>query len=180
MANNYLQFSEVLDVQTDEQRAWIDGFLRQPDDMFPEEGTPEAKAFLAWCTEHGLDEPESAQYYPSFNWSWEGTVSSGEKKKYEADPDNYKPVRRAPWSLWLRCEESCNLDEVAALVRAFHKHFKIDDVWTLTYAETCSRLRVGEFSGGGFIVYPRGRKVEWTHPEQLFSRVRRTRARKGG
>jgi len=157
MANSYLQFSEVLVADTDKKKAWVTAFLKQPDDVNPEEGTPEYASFALWCEEHGVDDPSQAEYYPSFTYSWEGKGKE----------------------LWLRSEEACYLNEVAALVQAFFKRFKINKIWTLTYAATCSKMRVGEFSGGGFIVHPYGKKVEWSQPWQLFEKVRLRLKKKG-
>jgi len=61
---------------------------------------------------------------------------------------------------------------VAAMVQAYFKHFRIDSTFTLTWAEVCSKQRIGEFSGGGFIVMPFGKSVEWSTPYMLFDKVR--------
>jgi hypothetical protein len=41
---------------------------------------------------------------------------------------------------------------VSAFIRAFLAKFQPDDHFVLTYAETCSSPRLGEFSGGAIIV----------------------------
>ncbi|MGA2258340.1 MAG: hypothetical protein ABSG53_27055, partial [Thermoguttaceae bacterium] len=38
------------------------------------------------------------------------------------------------------------------LVHKFLKRFRPDQCWSLTYANTCSKFRVGEFSGGAVFV----------------------------
>ena len=54
--------------------------------------------------------------------------------------------------LWLYADESGNADHAAHLVQKFLKQFRPDQCWSLTYATTCSKLRVGEFAGGAVFV----------------------------
>jgi len=127
MANNYLLFSEVLTDITPDQKIWLEKFLAPPPDSVFDDDAAIAK----WAQEHGCL-PDEAGYYPTFRYSFE---PSG-----------------ANCSLWMYSEESANLEEVAALVHVFFREFAIDKVWTLTYSETCSKPRVGEFSGGWVVV----------------------------
>src|SRR5689334_18897111 len=55
-------------------------------------------------------------------------------------------------SLWLYAEESGDPDEVARFVRAFLARFRPGDRFSLTYADSCSKPRLGEFSGGAVFV----------------------------
>lgn len=61
--------------------------------------------------------------------------------------------------VWVCARESGDLDALADVVVAFQNVFGIEESWTLTWADTCSKPRVGEFGGGGLVVY-RG-KVSW-------------------
>lgn len=61
--------------------------------------------------------------------------------------------------IWVHAEDSGDLDALADVVSFFQLRFEIDEPWTLTWAETCSKPRVGNFGGGGVVVY-RG-KVSW-------------------
>ncbi len=54
--------------------------------------------------------------------------------------------------LWLYTDESGKPAQVAWLVRKFLKQFRADQCWSLTYATTCSKLRVGDFGGGAVFV----------------------------
>ena len=56
--------------------------------------------------------------------------------------------QRSP-DLWLYSHECGNLDHVTRFVQALLRRFRRQDYWTLTWAETCSRPRSGEFGGGG-------------------------------
>ena len=164
MANNYTQFSEALDVETDEQKAWLVDWLSPPSAGLLDPENEEALA--KWAKRRGA-EAGDAESWPSFDWSF-----SGEK--------NYRNEETAPWSLWLHADEGCITDNVANTVQAFFKQFKIDSTFTLTWAETCSSLRVGEFSGGGFIVMPLGKSVKWSTPYMLFDWVHKQLEKKKG
>lgn len=164
MANNYLQFSESLDVGDDEKKLWLEKFLERPAEDVDE------CTLRSWCAEHGVDAPAEAGYYPSFEYAFAGIISNKERVKVQKNPE-YTPAPGAPWSLWMYTEESAYPEQVASMVAAFFRHFKIDSTFTLTWACTCSKMRVGEFSGGGFIVMPFGRGVKWSMPHQLFNKV---------
>jgi hypothetical protein len=49
-------------------------------------------------------------------------------------------------------EEQGSVDRVGHLVHKFLKQFRPDECWWLTYATSCSKLRVGEFGGGAIFV----------------------------
>ena len=70
--------------------------------------------------------------------------------------------------LWLSSPESCNLEHVAQVVRAFLKKFNPDAMWSMTWAETSSRMRLNEFSGGGMLVT--SKEILWCNPEQWLSK----------
>ena len=53
--------------------------------------------------------------------------------------------------LWLYAEEHAEVARLAHLVRKFLQRFRPDQYWSLTYATTCSKLRLGEFGGGALI-----------------------------
>ncbi len=54
--------------------------------------------------------------------------------------------------LWISAEERGDVDRVAHLVQKFLRQFRPDRCWSLTYANTCSKLRFGEFGGGAAFV----------------------------
>jgi hypothetical protein len=54
--------------------------------------------------------------------------------------------------LWLYADNWGNPENVAHLVQKFLKMFRPDQCWSLTYAATCSKPRVGEFEGGAIFV----------------------------
>jgi hypothetical protein len=67
----------------------------------------------------------------------------------------------SPWRrhLWLYAEEFGCVDRVAHLVQKFLRRFRPEDCWSLTYATTCSRPRVGEFGGGA--VFVAADRIKW-------------------
>jgi hypothetical protein len=54
--------------------------------------------------------------------------------------------------LWISAEERGDVERVAHLVQKFLRRFRPDQCWSLTYATTCSKLRLGEFGGGAVFV----------------------------
>jgi hypothetical protein len=54
--------------------------------------------------------------------------------------------------LWLYADESADLEQVAGFVQKFLRHSRPDQYWSLTFACTCSKPRVGAFGGGAAFV----------------------------
>ena len=102
MANNYLQFSEVIDNITPEEKEW----------------------WKKRISELKLDE----------DWM-PGSIQVEEEG-----------------SIWLYGEEFGDPDAVARIVQQFLFTFRPNHVFTLQWAETCSKMRIGEFSGGAMVV----------------------------
>jgi hypothetical protein len=119
MADNYLQFSERLELATSAEVDW----LRRQLEEDPETGRP---WFLL-----DIPDPEEAD-------------SCGFQYEFCDDPDDLH--------LWIYAEESGTVEHVAHLVQKFLKWFRPDQCWSLTYATTCSKLRLGEFGGGAIFV----------------------------
>jgi hypothetical protein len=121
MANNYSQFSEGIQKITPEEAMWINEFLKTP---CPDE-EEDPKGFKSWCTERKIKEGDGPDWFPNFEWALE-----------EKDT-----------SLWLYASESADIDYLVIFLQAFFKKFRPDAVFTATGADTCSKLRVGEFGG---------------------------------
>jgi len=49
-------------------------------------------------------------------------------------------------------EESCNVDALAEVLRAYLKIFDPDHILYFTWASTCSKMRPDEFGGGAFVI----------------------------
>jgi hypothetical protein len=72
--------------------------------------------------------------------------------------------------LWLVAEESGDPGRVAHLVQNFLKKFRPDQCWSLTYATTCSKPRIGEFGGGA--VFVTADKVRWQNAYEFVEQQR--------
>jgi len=134
MANNYMQFSEKIDGLTPEAAEWVETVLGFRDDYEDEEA---AKAALADLL--GVEKEELAElvdldmdFWPNFDWQVEGAKKS---------------------SLWLTDNgESFGFDELVLFVHALIKKWMPDHIFTMTWAGTCSKPRLGEFGGGWAVV----------------------------
>jgi len=73
----------------------------------------------------------------------------------------YPPCEFTPdgKDVWVYAEDSGDLDVLADVVATFQNVFGVEEPWTLTWAGTCSKPRLGNFGGGGLVAY-RG-KVSW-------------------
>lgn len=83
-------------------------------------------------------------------------------------------------TLWIHSDESGSVDNVAAFVQEFLRKFRPTSFWKLTWASTCSRLRVGELGGGALFVTARRVKFmntfDWvSYEEQKFKNASKVR-----
>jgi hypothetical protein len=143
MANNYLQFSEVIPHLTRDEEAWLRQQLEEiyvfgdceyaSDQILKDLSLADAdwSGFRLWRNTEA-DDPD----WLGFDWEFR-------------DGDEWDDYGR---HLWLYTEESGEPAHVAHLVQTFLRRFRPDQCWALTFAETCSKMRVGEFSGGGCFV----------------------------
>jgi hypothetical protein len=74
-------------------------------------------------------------------------------------------------SLWLSAEERGDVGRVAHLVRKFLKQFRPSQCWSLTYATTCSKLRLGEFGGGA--VFVTAQDIRWNNAYDYIEEQRK-------
>ena len=145
MANNYLHFSEQISDLTDEEIKFLN-------DAF------------GWTPPYNEDNelPEG------FEWPhWYDQDAEGVGFEYDLNYDLNQEER----SLWVYAEEYGNVDTLAALVHELIVKFRPDYVFTLTYSETCSKPRLGEFGGGAIVVSKYGtRSINahgWVSEESL-------------
>lgn len=141
MADYYEQFSDQLDVElTEEERLWIEDFLIpfDPHDGIIERGgdtllligedgvwTPIGEK---WKREHG-DVTDNDEYWPQFSWKIDGD------------------------GVWMHDDGGgFSAEHVVEFVHAFIKAFRPKMVWKMTWADTCSKPRLGSFGGGWAVV----------------------------
>jgi hypothetical protein len=145
VANNYLNFSEVLPRLTAEEEQWLEHQLEVVsvfgDREFAEgEDIPDDVEGEEWngCRAY-RDMPDYDADYgdgPGFEYA------------FETDSDSDGWGRH----LWVYAEEGACLDRLSHLIKKFLKQFRPDQCWSLTYATSCSKPRVGEFGGGALFV----------------------------
>ena len=135
MADNYLEFSELLTNLSDEEVAWLDNQL---DIVHLRDGVEVEKSNATWtgCRAY-RDMPDyDGAYGGDVGFEYEFYEQHDEKGRY----------------LWIYAEEHAYVDRVAHLVQKFLRQFRPDETWSLTYSVTCSKPRVGDFGGGAVVV----------------------------
>jgi hypothetical protein len=147
MANNYLEFSEVLPHLTDDEEAWLRSQLE----------------IVSVVGDRQYAEGEVPNDLDGAGDEWCGCRAWRDLEGF--DPDDDEPIgfeyefhedHNTPdgWGrhLWLHAEESGSPQRVAHLVQKFLRQFRPKECWSLTYAMTCSKARAGEFGGGAVFV----------------------------
>ena len=145
MADNYLEFSEVIGNLTEPEEAWLKEQL-QPirafaDNEYPEDAVPAELADTEpdWSGVRFLrDKPDHDSQFDTLDFEYD----------FHDDHDTGGWGRH----LWVYTEDWGDASNVAWLVQTFLKKFRPDQCWSLTYATTCSKPRVGEFGGGAVFV----------------------------
>jgi hypothetical protein len=148
MANNYLQFSEVLTQLNSEEEKWLkDQFqlvaVHDGQETEIEDEGDKAVSCAEWTGPRFLRDKDDYD---------QGCDRLGFQFQFN-DDDGWGRY------LWVYSDESGDPDNVSWLVRKFLKQFRVDQCWSLTWAEMCSKLRVGEFSGGG--VFVTAEEIKW-------------------
>ena len=124
MANNYLQFSEMITNLTPEQVEWIKKELTPPTE----------ETVKVWLADHPLDDPGNHDMWPNFGWKIE---------------DDSRKERK---DLWLYSEDQGDLEHLIIFMQRFLHRWSPEVCFTLTWAQTCSRPIVSEFGGGWLVV----------------------------
>jgi len=142
MADNYLQFSEAIDDLTAGEETWLKEQLETiivfGDKVYLE--SEPVKDRLA-VEEPAFVGSRFLRDNPDFD-------SSFDVLGFDFAFEEQENVR----SLWLYAESYGDPNHVAWLIQKFLKQFRPDRSWSLTYASTCSKPRVGEFGGGAVFV----------------------------
>jgi hypothetical protein len=163
VADNFLEFSEVIPNLTESEEAWLKEQL-QPIRVFGEAEYPED----AVPADLANTEPD-----------WSGI-------RFLRDKDDHDPTwdyldfaydfhddhDKGGWGrhLWLYADGCGNPDNVAWLVRKFLKQFRPKQCWSLTYAATCSKPRVGDFAGGA--VFVTADEIKWQDAHDFVGQER--------
>ncbi len=73
---------------------------------------------------------------------------------------------------WAHSDGWGNVNHVVHLVQKFLKRFRRDQCWSLTYANTCSKPRLGEFGGGA--VFVTADDIRWDDSYDFIEEQRKT------
>ncbi|MBD3260567.1 MAG: hypothetical protein GF334_02645 [Candidatus Altiarchaeales archaeon] len=130
MANKYPLFSEQLQIQSKEEKEWAERLLDRMAELA--EGGP-------YEDEEGILKPENPAEAHAVS---QGFVGCGWDLCYTVSDD----------CVWFYAEEGGDISYVGHFVQEYFKQWKPDGIFSLTYSETCSRPRVGEFGGGAMVV----------------------------
>jgi hypothetical protein len=142
MADNFLLFSETLNKLPAEETAWLEEQL-QTIVAFGDRELPEDDPAIASSpSEPDFTGPRFLRDNPDFDCRYDVL---GFEFAFFAEED-------ASRYLWLHADTYGNPEHVAWLIHKFLKRFRPDQCWSLTYANTCSKPRVGEFGGGAVFV----------------------------
>jgi|GEM_PF-1964064 len=149
MANNYLEFAEVLPNLTAEEEAWLKHQLERvivaPDGQEYPKDAPEA----AEVDEPVFEGPRAFRDFPHFmDICYDGVP------EFQYSFDDPANASEDPWGrhLFLYAEEAGQPDQPAHLVQKFLRRFRPNDHWTLGYACWSDACVVGEFGGGALFV----------------------------
>jgi len=151
MADNYLQFSETLDNLTAEEKAWLEEQLKSIE-VYGDREYPEDDPAIALlpASDPDFTGPRFLRDNPDFESPWGVLGFEYAFQDEDTPPDRY---------LWLYADMYGQPAHVAWLIQKFLKRFRPDQCWSLTYANTCSKPRVGEFSGGA--VFVTANEINW-------------------
>jgi hypothetical protein len=144
MAEYYTQWSTNLDIKSEEEYAWLQevlnldpgGFTTSEEEEEDEESDPhQVIADVKKSLGFELSEDD-------FDWDFPGF-------EYKLSKDN----------LWAYAEEDGNMDSLCRIVQAFFRKFRPDGFFYVTWANTCSKMRVNEFNGGAMVVTAKNIKI---------------------
>jgi hypothetical protein len=171
MADNYLEFSEVLPRLAAEEEQWLQQQLKTvcvfgeqeyPEDKIPEDLLGAADPDWQGCRAY-RNVPECAEYVKEMD-----LFGPGFEYRFCSDEDTDGLGRY----LWFGTDEGGYLEGLAHLVQKFLKRFRPDQCWSLTYANTCSKPRIGEFGGGA--VFVTAQEIRWQDAYDFVAEQRAT------
>ena len=148
MANNNVQWSEIIPQLTRAETTWVETVLIAAQHYLDED-----EADTVAIPQPLLDTLRDTQEL--FEWKIE-TATEG-------------PL------LWLYSEgEAGNTNTLASFVQEFLRKFRPTQDFALTWAAWCSKLRAGEFSGGA--LYVTAESIRHCDAEDIITRWRRERS----
>lgn len=115
-----------------------------------------ANNYQQWSTEiTDLTEEEMTWFNECFAWEPSDEEGADGPAWYDWDAEGVGfeyELKRKVGSLHVYAEEFGNLGTLEALMREFIEKFRPNYVFTVQWADSCSRMRVDEFGGGAMVV----------------------------
>ena len=146
MANNCLEFSEVLPKLSEQEEVWLKNQLEIvhvfDGEEYAEDAVPDDLA------SKDPDWIGCRAYRDMKDYDSDLGENAGFEYEFSGDDSDEDWGRH----LWFRSAKYGNVAQVAHLVQKFLKQFAPNDSWSLTWATTCSKPRTGEFGGGAVFV----------------------------
>ena len=158
MANNYLEFSEVLSHLSQAEEQWLEGQLEVVymfgDEEYIEDEIPaelsKEDADRVCCRAYRDMEDYDDGFCDGCGFSWKILGAS------DAPSDAQRGCH-----MWIYSEDYGELTRIAHLVQKFFKKYRPQACWAMSYAMHCSKPRVGEFGGGAMFVT--ANEVKWAN-----------------
>ena len=123
-----------------------------------EELTEEEMDWLHSC--FSWEPPEGAFDDEKFEWpAWYDR--DAESVHFEYDLDRKRGI------LHVYAEEYGNIDTLSALIHEFIQKFRPDFIFSMSWADTCSKMRIGEFGGGAMVISREGEK--WINTDDFIN-----------
>jgi hypothetical protein len=143
MSNNYRQFSFALNLSSKAEAVWFQKELTKLSEK-------EDKDTGGTCAD--------------YDW----TVYGHEESQVR-DALTGLPVPPGPPHVWFRDNgEYGNVDQIADVVQRYFKKFCTKGYFTLSWADTCSKHRIGEFGGGFCVVTAKGQ--HWSNEHEFVTK----------
>ena len=134
MANNYVEFSETLTIESEEERKWVLDILDR------------CEKYMVCGEVEGEPPKDLPKEAISMMQDW-GCIGF----RWEAE-DDY---------IWFYSEESGDTAVLEHIVQAFLKKFHPRRCWYVEGAYRCSKPRIGEF--GGYAVFVTANDIKWVN-----------------
>lgn len=158
MANNYSQWSEIFDFKTKEAADLFDTLATICWKLGNEELDP---SNLDGSDTETLDEEDMQLVVV-----WQGLDEEHQKLILEDSEHGVFECDREddPLKFWVYAEEYGNLDVLGSCAHvALAVTEDTETVFSVTWADYCSKLRVGEFGGGWMVIHAGGVEYGNTH-----------------
>jgi hypothetical protein len=179
MADNYMQFSETYGPLTEKQLKWIDLATTEAkvDDECKILPPPGQHATAEYWDEYDDARPALHFFAQAAIDQERGNEAAAEiDLNYVEDLDFSYTIEEAPETkkkhLRIYSEENCDLTHVAYFMyRLLQEGDDPNAVWSLTYAASCNKPRIGEFGGGAVVVTPEW--VKWHNAHFEADRIKK-------